>query len=112
MHIGDLDGAGSQINKNNWQAAVSVLVVDQDGIPLADATVSGAWSGGYSGPAVCTTAGDGTCTITTDNIRKTALTATFTVVDVTHASLAYEAADNADPDGDSDGTSISVNRPW
>jgi serine protease AprX len=112
MHIGDLDGAGTQIDKNNWQATVLVLVVDQDGLPLADATVSGTWSGGYSGAAACTTAADGTCSLTTGSIFKNDLSATFTAGDVTHASLAYESADNADPDGDSDGTSITVNRPW
>jgi hypothetical protein len=36
---------------------------------------------------------------------------TFTVQDVAHATFAYQAADNADPDGDSDGTAISVNKP-
>jgi hypothetical protein len=30
----------------------------------------------------------------------------------THASVAYEPADNWDPDGESDGTSIAVEQPW
>jgi serine protease AprX len=112
MHIGDLDGAGTQIDKNNWLASVSVLVLDQDGNPLADAMVSGTWSGGSTGATACTTATDGTCSLISGNIRKNDLTATFSVVGVTHASLAYEAADNTDPDGDSDGTAVTVNRPW
>jgi hypothetical protein len=36
---------------------------------------------------------------------------TFIVDDVTHATLSYEAGANTDPDGDSDGTSITVYRP-
>ncbi len=36
---------------------------------------------------------------------------TFTVQDVAHPAFVYQPADNADPDGDSDGTSITVSRP-
>ena len=42
---------------------------------------------------------------------KTVSSVTFTVTDVSHASLAYQAADNSDPDGDSDGSSITVSKP-
>jgi hypothetical protein len=35
----------------------------------------------------------------------------FTVNNVTHATLTYNAADNHDPDGDSNGTVIVVNKP-
>jgi hypothetical protein len=37
--------------------------------------------------------------------------ATFTVSSATHVSLTYQASDNHDPDSDSDGTSITVNKP-
>jgi hypothetical protein len=36
---------------------------------------------------------------------------TFTVNSITQPTLGYEPADNADPDGDSDGTVIVVLRP-
>jgi hypothetical protein len=36
---------------------------------------------------------------------------TFTVVTLTHATLTYASADNHDPDGDSNGSSITVKRP-
>ena len=34
----------------------------------------------------------------------------FTVVNVTHATLTYAATDNHDPDGDSNGSSMTVSR--
>jgi hypothetical protein len=37
--------------------------------------------------------------------------ATFTVDTVSHATITYDPSANSDPDGDSDGTSITVNRP-
>jgi hypothetical protein len=42
-------------------------------------------------------------------IRKNSATATFTVSSLTGAPYAAEA--NHDPDGDSDGTTITVSRP-
>jgi hypothetical protein len=65
-----------------------VTVTIHDGSPdsLSGATVSGNWSGGFS--------------------------VTFTITGVTHASLTtYDAQANHDPDGDSEGTSVTVIRP-
>jgi hypothetical protein len=36
---------------------------------------------------------------------------TFGVVNVAQATLTYKSADNHDPDGDSNGTSITVSKP-
>jgi hypothetical protein len=35
---------------------------------------------------------------------------TFTVNGIAHATLAYAAGENHDPDGDSDGTTITVSK--
>ena len=35
----------------------------------------------------------------------------FTVVNVIHATLTYNAPDNHDPDGDTTGTRITLSRP-
>jgi hypothetical protein len=45
------------------------------------------------------------------NIHKRNSSTTFTVDDVSHASLTYDSSANTDPDGDSDGTSITVSKP-
>jgi hypothetical protein len=77
---------------------------------LSNATVSGTWSGGTSGPASCITNSSGQCQVNTGDMKKNKKTVTFTVNNVTHATYTYNAAANHDPDGDSDGTSITVRR--
>lgn len=109
-HVGDLDGSAESLG-NKWKATITILVHDADHSPVADATVSGSWGAGASGTASCTTNGSGVCTVTSAAVKNNRSTITFAVDDVGHASLTYDAADNHDPDGDSDGTTITVNKP-
>ena len=122
MHIGDLDG-GSVISGrgNKWTANVTItvhdagdfLAVHDAGETLVDgATVSGSWSNGAKGGGSCTTgeSGPGECTVSKNGLKTNVGTATFTVTDVTHASLTYNAA-NHDPDIDSNGTAITITLP-
>jgi hypothetical protein len=78
---------------------------------MSGATVSGAWSGGYSGSDQCITGGDGSCTITTGDIRRKDANVSFTVNDVTLSTFQYEPVLNHDPDGDSNGTTITIAKP-
>jgi FtsP/CotA-like multicopper oxidase with cupredoxin domain len=112
MHVGDLDGSTS-IGRggNKWNATVTITVHDNSDSPVASATVSGSWSAGASGSGSCTTDGSGQCSIIKNNINKNSSSATFTIDNVTHATLAYNAGANHDPDGDSNGTSIVVLKP-
>ncbi len=110
MHIGDLDG-NSINNGSTWAAEVIITVHDGDHNLVADATVSGTWSGGASGTASCVTDANGQCTVSVSGIPKRNGTVTFTVTDVTHADLSYDSSANHDPDGDSDGTSITLAKP-
>lgn len=109
-HVGDLDGAATS-NKNRWTATITILILDDASNPVADALVSGSWIAGASGTASCTTDSSGLCTVTSSNVSKNVGAITFTVTDVTHADFTYNSADNSDPDGDSDGTTITVNKP-
>jgi hypothetical protein len=109
LHVGDLDGASTSAGRN-WQATVTATVHDTNHSVVANATVSGSWSGGFTGPGSCTTDGSGQCSITSGNIRKRDGSATFTVEGVTHATLTYQPADNHDPDADSAGTQIIVSK--
>jgi serine protease AprX len=112
MHVGDLDGSSSWYwGTWFWQATVTIEVHDANHNPVADATVSGSWTGGYSGSGECTTGSDSRCSVSTGIIWRGSSSTTFTVDDVTHATLSYESVDNHDPDGDSDGTTITVYRP-
>ncbi len=111
MHVGDLDGSSAWINKNNWRATVTITIHDASHNAVNNATVYGTWSGGYSGSDQCTTNASGQCTVQTGNVSKKAASVTFTVDNVTHATYTYQSADNHDPDGDSNGTVITVNKP-
>ena len=54
--------------------------------------------------------GDTFCTITKSNIKGNVNSVAFTVTAVTSATHAYDAAINHDPDGGSDGTTITMTR--
>jgi hypothetical protein len=107
-HIGDLDGSGS--GQNNWSATVSVLVHDNNHAPVANATVSGSWSNGANGSGSCTTNGTGRCTINKGGIKKATTSVKFTVTAVTASGRPYTASANHDPEADSNGTAITINR--
>ena len=109
MHVGDLDGSAS--GSRRWRATVSVLVHNSEHNPMANVTVRGAWSGGYSKSAQCVTAANGICTLTTRYIRRKTGSVTFTVDDLTQSGYIYDSAANHDLDGDSNGTSIVILGP-
>jgi PKD repeat protein len=107
-HVGDLDGARSN-QFNTWTAVVTITVHDSSHRLVANATVSGSWSGS-GGTNSCTTNGSGQCTVSKSKIPKWNASVTFTVLNVTHATLTYASTNNHDPDGDSNGSSITVSR--
>ncbi|MBK7919335.1 MAG: hypothetical protein IPJ94_24335 [Chloroflexi bacterium] len=109
--ISDLDGTSFWSSNRRWQATVAIQVVDDAGSPVANATVTGNWSGGTSGSASCSTNGSGLCSVTSNKIGQNKSSVTFTVNNVSHASLTYNPAANGDPDGDSNGTVITILKP-
>lgn len=111
MHVGDLDAASSSAPRGKWNATIQITVHDETEAPVANATVSGSWGGGISGGASCTTDGNGQCSVGKNNIKSNVGSATFSVTDVTHSANSYQAGSNHDPDGDSDGTTISFTKP-
>ncbi|HEV2068781.1 MAG TPA: hypothetical protein VGR26_03205, partial [Acidimicrobiales bacterium] len=106
MHVGDLDGSAATA-KSQWSASVAVTVVDGAGTPVAEAVVDGTWTT-LASAATCTTDATGTCTVTSRLVPKSTDALTLRVDALTHATLGYEASANTDPDGDSDGTTITV----
>jgi hypothetical protein len=91
-------------SKDNWEATVTVTALDADNGPVEGAMVSGTWGS-------CTTDGAGQCSLSSGSLKKNVSSATFSVEGVTHADYAYDPAGNADPDNDSDGTTITVGKP-
>jgi protocatechuate 3,4-dioxygenase beta subunit len=108
IHVGDLDGAGAPAPRNRWNATVTVTVHDEDENPVANASVSGTWSNGTTGSGSCTTNANGQCSVTKTNLLLTVPSVDFTVDNVTLAGSTYEPGSNHDPDGDSNGTTITV----
>jgi Tol biopolymer transport system component len=108
MHIGDLDGTRTN-QQSTWTALVTITVHDMNHGPVANATVSGSWNIGGTGS--CTTGASGQCVISKSTIPRNTKSVTFTIVDVTNALSVYRPFDNHDPEGDSNGTSITVINP-
>jgi hypothetical protein len=110
LHVGDLDRSVSGQGKN-WTASVTIVVHNTNHAPVANATVNGNWSGGTSGSASCVTDSSGQCKVTKSGLVKRQVSSvTFTVSGV-NGSLPYQSSANHDPDSDSNGTTITVNRP-
>jgi thermitase len=109
-HIGDLDGA-SAATKKGWTARLTVTVHDTYHRAVAGAVVTGSWSGGATGSGTCTTGAAGTCVIISGNVRKRDASATFRTTGITASGLNYSAGQNHDPDGESNGTAITISKP-
>ena len=102
--VAALSGSGNWVTSTTWKATVTITVTDASGSAVANATVTGAFSGGTSGTFSCTTDATGRCSVSSAAIKKTSKTATFTVSSITHAMLLYEASANL-------ATSITVAKP-
>jgi hypothetical protein len=111
VHIGDLDGAKQTVNSKSWRALVTVTVQDASDTLVANATVSGNWSGGLTGTGSCMTNASGVCTITSANISTRIASATFTVSNISASGYTYQASSNRDPESDSNGTAITITKP-
>src|ERR1051325_5896068 len=113
IHVGNLDGTVLS-NGNTWSATVEITVQDANGDPVNDATVTGRWSVNNVNSSQCTTGdlgGNGTCIVLLASLRRATKSVTFTVTNVTMTNGTYDPSANGDPDGDSNGTSITVRRP-
>lgn len=106
-HAGDLDGAAARA-KRGWQATVTITVHGEAEASLSGAAVSGSWGNGSAGS--CTTGGSGTCTVSV-TLGRNVTSTSFTVTGIAASGRSYDAAANHDPDGDSNGTSITLIRP-
>ncbi|MEO6212250.1 MAG: choice-of-anchor B family protein [Vicinamibacterales bacterium] len=111
MHVGNLDSSAQSVGRQIWKATVTTTVHDAGHNLVTGATVSGQWTGGYSGAGTCTTNGAGQCSLTTGNINVKKTSATFTVTTVTRTTYAFSSTDNHDVNGGSNGSTITVIKP-
>jgi hypothetical protein len=113
IHSHDLDGTSWKTGKRGWKASATLLVHDGYHRPVEGVTMSGTWSGGYTGNGSCVTTSSGTCSMPTPTINNGAISTGFTLFGLSKAGLTYNDKENADPDGDSlpAGTAINIPRP-
>jgi hypothetical protein len=109
-HVGDLDNAMTATSSTKWQPKVTAMVLDANGVAVAGAIVSGTFSH-QSGTQTCTTAANGTCTLGNFSLSRRTSSTVFTVTNVVKGSSSYTASANSDPDGDSNGTTMTLKRP-
>ena len=108
VHVGDLDGSTLK-SSGSWTATATVRIESSAHIAQPQSVVTGRWSTGATGS--CTTVGAGTCVIGSGSIARSVKSAMFSVTSVTSGLAIYDASANHDPDGDSNGTSITIARP-
>ena len=113
VHSGDLDGR-ARVSGTRWQAVVTVVVHDDADARVSGATVSATFTpeSGGAFSASCTTTTAGRCQMRSPRMATaTNSFVTMTIDSITAAGFTYDAGQNHDPDGDSDGTTIVVLRP-
>ena len=104
----DATTAASSLKK--WQPKVAATVLDSTGSAVTGATVSGTFSH-HKGTLTCVTAANGICTLGNFSLSRSTTSTVFTVTNVTKTASTYAPKANSDPDGDSNGTTITIKRP-
>ena len=107
IHVGDLDGI-QQIRRSNWRAVITIVVHDNNHKPMRRVTVNFTWSGGYNYSASCRTGFSGLCKVRTPLISIAYPMVTLNVTNLTLTGYIYDPSQNHDPDGGSDGTTITI----
>jgi hypothetical protein len=117
MHVGDLDSSTAWNPNQTWKATVTVTVHNSNENPVSSATVTGRWRAGSAGTdgtivsVSCITNTSGKCSIIKSKVLNTIPYVQFKVVNVTGGGYTYFSLANHDPDGDSTGTLITINKP-
>lgn len=110
MHVGDIDKTTTK-RALYWETTITLTVHTDSHTAMDGVTVTGSWSDGYTGATTCTTNSNGQCSITRSRIGNTTTSLTFTITNLSKTGYSYNASANHDPDGDSTGTSMVINKP-
>lgn len=108
VRVTDLDATVRTNRRNQWQAVVAVQVQSTAGVAVAGASVSIRWSNGRTATATTNSLGQ----VNFGSVWLSSKTAsiTFSITRIAATGYVYDASLNEDREGDSNGTSITVNR--
>jgi hypothetical protein len=109
VHVTDMDGASADAGKGSWTATVTIEISEASGAPAVGALIEGTWGGSANGGGSCTTGSGGKCEVA-NSVRNKSAAVSFTVGNVSHGSSIYDPGQNTDPETDSDGTTITVQK--
>ncbi len=93
MHVASITLTTTVIRNKEYGHA-AVLVVDDQGAPVAGATVTGTFTGDIPGTDSGVTGGDGIADLTSPKAAKPAISFTFCVDDITLAGYTYDSGAN------------------
>jgi hypothetical protein len=110
IHVADLDPIPRLRSGGTWEARVRIRVHNGSHGNRSGVVVTGTFSTGHT--RSCTTNSKGLCTVTVSGLSRTAvLSVVFTVTNLVRSGFTYVSSQNHDPDTDSNGTTIVVNKP-
>ena len=110
LHVADLDGTADRLQFILWRAGATATIEDGTGAPMPGASVRMRWSTGFRRVEdECITDALGRCDVSSGIVVLG--TVTFEVIGVSAPGRFYAALENDDPDGDSDGTTLTVQSP-
>jgi hypothetical protein len=112
VHIADLDDEiAASPGQRRMQPAVGIWVHDAEHRPAYNIIVRASWSGGVTGTTRCTTDQQGYCQMLGREIdNEQGIMITMTVRAFDNPGLEFDKKLNHEPDGDSDGTKIRIQR--
>ncbi len=114
VHVGNLDGvADTSGNTGTWSATVRITAHDVKHNLLNGVTVRGSWNGSSTDLGECSTSdagGTGTCSVVLSSIPNATRLVSFAVTAMTLTGYVYKSSANHDPDGSSNGFSVTVKR--
>lgn len=94
MHVQSITTSAINAGQGKKRGQALITILDNQGAPVASATVSGIFSGTFNESVAGATVANGTVTIQTLATAKGTVTVNFCVTNVTHTSLTYDQAQN------------------
>jgi hypothetical protein len=96
MHVDSIVVGTAAAGGSNKRGKATVVIKDNNGNPVANATVTGGFSGTLNETRSGTTDSAGSVVIQTNGFQKTISSLTFCVNSVTHTTLSYAPAGNVE----------------